>query len=770
MLENYSVTWGGAGDILVPVDLLGRPDAAFWPLIEIFDADRWGTYVITNRGHQLADPAAFEEWLQRESEKLAQDASYDAATARGMLTEDHIMNNPRSAWLPPEPFAAELQRRTAPAIRQGSVLWDSYRADGGPTGHAPDICDLEPLPPVVRLLDTTGLPADLQVLVAMRTGALSPTYKERLSALGVEIESIQVNDKDLEHVLRFAWSGSTSATARFGLAPSETEFDVASLGRDFLSVTPFGLSILGCARATRRYPGEDDLPIVVVLGSHVDDFAYALSLDRCGLTALWLPSTYTERDDPLARRVVETLASCLWRPGLGRSDASHVVLCSRSLELEAVQSVCDRLRETVWGRDLQVDIADRPAVPPFRLPALLELSTFEEQLEEPFDGDSMQRGVPAALPTAVRAKDPSKLTWWTEVNDPSAALPARSVLNDEVLADEPRWRTITRCGRDGISFYSHSMGLVWGGSTLSQMVNRPRLRFPDASSVFQTLVAAAGFTATESPQGRFRRLTAEMWGGFGPLSEDLAQPQHRRLLRAWLPASGEGERVGLATRSERRFLSFDDAVGVSQLSVEEARVLLDRLLTRGVVRRGYLLKCRHCLHLDWYELENVGQSFSCRRCRTSNAITRDTWLNTVEPTPTYDLAEVVYQAFLGNFEVPVAALTRLKDESRSFGETPELELTDPSGRKFEVDILAIADGRLIVGEAKANDALGKTKREEVQWLRQFRAFAEALTAEEVVFATGANSWREITAQRIDSAFHDSGVMVRTLDDCLRLEG
>lgn len=769
MLENYSVTWGGAGNILVPVDLTGQPDPAFWPLIEIFDADRWASYVITNRGHQLADPAAFEEWLQKESAKLAAEGSYDKADARRMLTDDHIMNHPRSAWSASESFSAEIQRRSGPAMRHQSIMWDSFHADGGPAG-APDVCDLEPLPSIVRVLDTTQLPLDLQLLVAMRTGALSPRYRERLGALGVNLQTTDVRDEDVEYLLRFAWSGSAQATAAFRLVENDAPFEVAHLGGEFVSSAPFGLSTVGCARATRRYPDEDDIPIVVVVGSHVDDFAYALNLDRCGLTSFWLPDRYAHQEDPLSRRVIETLASCLWRPSLGRSDSRPVVLCSRSLDADAVKSVKERLRNSVWSSDVEVDVVDRPQLPPFRLPSILELGTFEELLDEPFEGDSMQRGLPAALPAAVRAKDPSKLTWWTEVSDPRAALPARALLNGEVLAEEPQWKTITRCGRDGISFYSHSMGLVWGGSLLSQMVNRPRLRFPDASSVFRALADAAGYIANESPQGRFRRLTTELWGGLDALLADLSHPEHRQLLRAWLPGSGEGERVGITTRSERRFLSFDDAVRVSQLPEDEVRCFLDRLLTCGVVRRGYLLKCRHCLHLDWYELENIGQSFTCRRCRTTNAITKETWLKSNEPTPSYDLAEVVYQAFLGNFEVPVAALRRLKRESHAFAETPELELTDSHEKTFEVDILAIADGRVIVGEAKLNDFLCKSKREEVDWLHRFRTCAEALTADEVVFATAAKSWREVTAERIASAFDGSQVAVRLLTDCLGSEG
>lgn len=41
MLENLSVTWGGAGHLIVPVDDVGTMHPELWPVVQLYDADQW---------------------------------------------------------------------------------------------------------------------------------------------------------------------------------------------------------------------------------------------------------------------------------------------------------------------------------------------------------------------------------------------------------------------------------------------------------------------------------------------------------------------------------------------------------------------------------------------------------------------------------------------------------------------------------------------------------------------------------------------------------
>jgi len=765
MLENYSVTWGGIGDLLIPVDAAGQIHDSFWPLVEIFDADVWAAYTITWRGFELANPDQFHAWLNREARKWARKHGGGIANARETLTADQMMTQPVGGWPPPEPLRDEVRRRTAPAVEHDSFIFSTYRADGPPGDHLVDVCELEPLPERVRLLDTHRLPTSLQLLVAMRVGGLAPLPMQRLVDAGVAVDVVLVEDSDLDSVLRLAWFGphasAFGARRPFASSARLTEDD------DFLSTTPMSLSGLGCARMWRWAPKQDDLPIVVVVGSHADDFCYALALDRCGVPAAWLPEEFAFGKGDLADAVLQSLARGML-VGRRNWESRPKVLRSLSMSASDLARVARRLqRKTSWGLQLQLAVVEHIDIPPHRQPALLDPVCFDDPLEEPFAGDTMARAVPAAVPSGVRSADPWKLTWWAEVTDPSHTLPSRAILNDLVVADSPNLTTaIARCGRDGISYYSHTMGFVHAGATLQQMAERPRLRLPTVETIFHHLFAKAGFTVRESPAGRFRRFTTELWGSLASLAADVSQSQRFALLGGWLSTAKSGDEPGVFTSSRRRYLSLSDAMLVSGLDEAETRAVLDTYLQRSIIRRGLVLKCGHCLHFDWYDLHEVGQSFVCHRCRTTTVVTQPTWRGGAEPTLYYDLAEVVLQALRGNVEVPVRALTALQREAKSFAETPEVELVDAGGDQLEIDLLAIADGRIVIGEAKTGNALQPKARAEIAWLERFARIAGAITADEVVFATASSAWRPETTARIQQAFKSAApTTVRLLEGC-----
>lgn len=759
MMENYSVTWGGVGDLLVPADAAGEVHPAIWSLIEIFDADTWATYVSTLRGFELANPSGFDSWMDEQARAWGSENNVSAEEARRMLTEDHMMRSARGGWPPNEHLQAEILRRTAPALGHEQLVFAQFKADSAPGHHLVDVRDLRPLPGRVRQPDTSGLPLSLQVLAAARFGGLAPAHATGLAEAGVEIELVALEESDLASLLRLAWFGEPSGTMR--ILDQLMGPDPTSLG--LLEQAPMRLSSVGCARMTRHWHTEVGSPVVVV-GDHVDDFCYSLALDRCGVPSLWLPMEFADGSSGISTVVLETLASGLLHAD-GSTEETNVCIQSLSLGDLEVEEVAQRLAAASWGPPLGLHARDSIGLPPYRLPSLLDPECYDDPLDEPFEGDAMARSVPSAFPSGVTAGDPWKLTWWFEVNEPGSPLPSRSALNDLVIVDEEPWRATTRCGRDGISYFSHSMGFIPAGATREQMINRPRLRFPSVRSVFDRLFSHAGYHANESPAGRFRRLSTSLWGSLSELAADLERPEVLALLRGWSSTEPSDVEPGVLG-GRHRFLSFDDSVRMSGLPDDEVRDLLDRYITRGILRRGLVLKCEHCLFLDWYDLSELGQHFSCRRCLTSTVITQPTWRRGAEPAPYYDLAEVVQQALRANFEVPVRVLAKLLAEARSFAETPEMEVTDPEGRKIELDLLAIADGRIVLGEAKTGDRLKATAASERDWLNRFARVARDICADEVVFGTAADAWQSATAGRIESAFRNGHTTsVRLLTGC-----
>ena len=775
MLENYSVTWGGAGDLLIPIDKEGEIHPLLWPLVEIFDADLWAVYAETLRGVRLADPNTFEEWLEASARNWVSENGGTIAQARTMLSADHILDDPIGGSQMPEDLVNEITHRTAPALYNDELQTAYFRAAVMPSQPLVNICNLAPLPNIVPILDTSRFPLPLRLLVAMRCGALSAAHIDTLERSSVDVQIIECRDEQLEALLQLCWLGSIGQGGVLldGAPLCFPRSSVGSTGSRSVYPVPLMLSLVGCTVWSPSQALPSNTPRTVIVGTTAGDFAYALSLDRCGVPVCWLPGEWALGEDALSRRLLNCLARCLRadRPAMLGGSSRDVQFCSLSMARDEVGQVVERVLAVAYGR-LGTDpkIVDQVSTSNSRVSLIGDQERFNEPLEEPFRGDEMLRTVPVALPSAVGADDPWDITWWIDVGDRHYRIPNRAALSNLLVVESQSWAPLVRSGRDGVTFHSHRMGLSFGGEPLRQIAERPRLRFPSASMVFRHLFEKAGYSISESAAGRYRRLTTDLWGGFDSLYSDLADDAILALLKSWLSETASGESPGIYAAG-RRYLSIEDAAVASEMTVSDTRTLFDRYLDCGILRRGLVLKCTHCLYCDWYVLDDVGQSFICSRCRMEVTVVTDSWLSDHrrsderdEPTYYYDLAEVVYQSLSHNSDLPIRVLGTLKAESKSsFQQVAEIDVeSSDNARLLEVDLLALVDGRIIIGEAKTGDQLKNTKRLEQQWLNRFADVAEGIAGDEVVFAT-ANIWREVTRERIEATCANRPFALRILE-------
>ena len=153
----------------------------------------------------------------------------------------------------------------------------------------------------------------------------------------------------------------------------------------------------------------------------------------------------------------------------------------------------------------------------------------------------------------------------------------------------------------------------------------------------------------------------------------------------------------------------------------------------GVLLRGLVFKCRRCRATAFYETGEVSKSFTCRRCRLDQIVTRDGWLGAAEPPWHYGLSEVMFQMLDHNGHLPVLAThSEFKDSHWPFDTAHELEVypppslrlrTDGEEDKREVDIVVSDGPRLWVGEATTTDRLG-TGEGEMLRLRELAQLAD----------------------------------------------
>ena len=106
--------------------------------------------------------------------------------------------------------------------------------------------------------------------------------------------------------------------------------------------------------------------------------------------------------------------------------------------------------------------------------------------------------------------------------------------------------------------------------------------------------------------------------------------------------------------------------------------------------------------------------------------------------------------------MPVRAAAAVQARSRSFDEHSEVELTDSNRRTIEIDLLFIADGRIIIGEAKTNDRLEKTERKEIRRIQSMREIAQRITADHIIFASSVE-FRDATKKLINDELANSEI-------------
>ena len=92
--------------------------------------------------------------------------------------------------------------------------------------------------------------------------------------------------------------------------------------------------------------------------------------------------------------------------------------------------------------------------------------------------------------------------------------------------------------------------------------------------------------------------------------------------------------------------------------------------------------------------------------------------------------------------MPRLAGQALAATARSFEDIAELDFCRPGQKPAEIDIIALADGRLIIGEAECVPAFGSNK-EASQAIAKLAGISDLLGTDEILLATTApGPWHE----------------------------
>jgi hypothetical protein len=695
-LATQTRYWGGQGNLLFPLtqDITDREE--FWVLADAFDADAFLTYAPTWSEMEGIHPSIYGDQVSAWRDQVT--ARVDAAEA-----ERFIADALSQAAFHPEVPGDQLDlisRRLSPFSHPGSDDPHLEWFDGSNPAQWPytDISEFQALPEAISIPTAPGFGAARRLLLTSLQGrvpgALMKTLGER---------DVQFFDRP---VGKYNTYGRRSAVEE--QAPPD----------------PWTLSMVGASYFQRA--GLLRLPVALVVGDSPWDFALFYALLRMTGRSWWLPS-WLRRDRAYRQALEMSLRLDSY------SDARKAVVVSTSSA-----STRDEVARTILEvEDIKLDVADWKDVLPDEPMTILGTDTPGRARLFPLVNESVLE-LDTPVPSIARTKRPAEMRWLSEARGSEWA-PIRSrALGERLMTGGS---DLVRTSRSGVAYFSTS-SLVLSGASLESVVVRPRLRPMTLPQQIEELLRTEGWTCEASDKAIYALESMKLFGGFGNLCNAILDPQIRAIIDAFRSKKGPGARLSADRRRYLRYTHFEGLLGL-----EDARPVIEPLLDRQVLIRGVVLRCARCRQAEWHSASTAPDRFTCGRCDLSQQANRDAWFGTAEPVLSYRLAEVMFQLFEHDGELPLLVA------KAAFGESPdpvgrgyELSVSPPQEKAHEVDIFESDGHRLWVGEASTDPHLDP---ERLQFLARLSKVVDAYG---ILLGTSEAAWSAKTEAEARALF------------------
>jgi hypothetical protein len=369
------------------------------------------------------------------------------------------------------------------------------------------------------------------------------------------------------------------------------------------------------------------------------------------------------------------------------------------------------------------------------------------------------------LPKNFKRVNPSKHRWLTELTVGNCHLPRHYALGSWLMGAPYFSTKDVRVSSEGPTYFCPS-NFIPSGMSAELSVPRPSLRIPEPLELFRELALRAGFSCESSDKGVYAENACQKFGGLAEIAEFLSSRTGQLLASAYLDPTdrSKGEHQRGVCLEGRNYFDLESLSAILR-DENEAANILDRLSLLAVLYRGLVLKCQHCRRADWFAFRDLTDAFTCKRCHREQVFTQQHWLYPKQPNVYYQLDELVYQGLYHNMQVPLLALDWLRRRSRhSFLFVPELQYreTDNTAYRSEVDLNCVVDGMLTLGEAKKDNRLGDTQKNESAVIEKYLELAKKLVPKQIVFATSGEEWHANTLRNLRRAFENQHYRVTVL--------
>lgn len=731
--------WGGGGFIFVPYDDNGDVPEALLEVVKAYDPD----YFATMEG-------APSDWLRlapNSVEHLRMPEESDDAFRERLVTNETIIMDPRGAQATSRLATVSTPMTFAWSDAAPTVRPLVLRHDGAslprPLINAPRQGQESPWAALAVPASWTG---ELALFAAARTGSPPHTDSPRAQPDDVNLLAWILKGHESYKVIpdELLWFLSTELST----LPEDhkTWFETAS--PDLIAVsTGFNLS-----------------DGAIVIGDTAADFCLAVAYDRLLGFGAWLTEAAAEG---LALRR-ESFQFGL--TGLARRETFFrpISLTSASLSPADLDDHLNAMVRPVpqfrFGEDFDLSESD-PTRFVVEAPALdtgLHYLTMEEHLGSSVSTPvSILPGQTAELRSRFVAPVPSgeplpldstnSPSWIVDVTLMPQTMPRGRQLDPGLLVNEDgRGRTAIRSSRAGVSFLAAAMEpVVVAGTVLASRLAKPRLRELGMLPWVTAISSKHGLRATLSRPGQNAELIARRLGGRDSLIDLISGPM-RPALRAFV-SPGPTPRVKgvqahvIDVSGGLRYLDWVAfAESANPLPEMDLRTHVDTLLSARLLRQGLLLDCIECSQLSFLSLDDLGHTYDCARCGATNAFASGRWKRmTPEPRFFYDLHAAFRDLLKDNGDVVLLTAAALRAQAGFYSDVAEVRFTntETDAEIYEIDLIALVDGRLTVAEAKKKADLDNGSKRKSLIRKRFTA-ARLLQAETVLFATTDMEWSD----------------------------
>lgn len=709
-IAQASQVWGGRYFLIIPTNGTSI-DAKFWELLEAYSPDHLAIYNLTFSDLKEADPTKYREAKQHHKEKW-ESKGYSINKFEEWFTKSADQSRVDELKIGAE-LDKELIYRLSPFHLSHAVDTHITRSSG--FGY--------PFTKIAKIISATTRHIGL---VRLPPPIEDPTMKLLIhSETGVSSENHYADAGFIAKPLPSSY-GVVSLLKHLGGSrlPDFSQDEEPRLDGDFLPNTPFGLSMLHLGQYYRVDLHRDyEEPVVVVLGDAVEDFCLYYSLSRMHEGVKWLPLAWLRActkalNERRARREQEgepreftqeeeagrALVNLFYELIDYGHNEKRVQLCSMSLSQRQVVSYRTQVARCSYsGTDevtSHIDCVPIEAVSTSCILRVFESNNYVNHRSMVFvDGSSVS---PFETP-AVKNFSEIRLSdhyWLTSLQIEGYQPPSLPTLGPKIVSLHNS-TTESRVANDGI-VYQCPNSIIFSNE-LDAVLVRPKVEMPSVMTLFDTYFEGAGVNVQYSDKGNYFVDTLRRFGGLEAAGKFIKAPATRGVLDKFMSKKvADGGNVIYLENDQRAYLNLNAITG--SLGDEKiAADLVDDLVGKEVIQRGYIFQCLRCRLISWYGMEVLTTDFVCNRCGLRQQFTREHWRNPVVPHWYYRLAETVYQFYRNNSHLTAQVLYKLKSESKTaFHYAPELDLVNfpRKGKSREMDVACIQDGSIIFGECK----------------------------------------------------------------------